>query len=172
MNMETAIQRDHVDDLLEELRGLPAVDLEVEGIIDRLVGLSRRTRRSMEETLTAFDLTHGEFKVLGWLRHGDHSPGQLATNADLSSGAMTNRLDQLERAGLVERRPDPNDRRGIKVSATEKGIETWVAAFAAQAEKEKLLVSALSREEMGELNALLRKLMIAFERAVSDDHIC
>ena len=172
MNMETAIQRDHVDDLLEELRGLPNLDLEVEGILDRIIGLSRRTRRSMEETLTEFDLTHGEFKVLGWLRRGDHSPGQLATNADLSSGAMTNRLDQLERAGLVERRPDPDDRRGIKVSATEKGIETWLAAFAAQAEKEKLIASALSADEKGELNALLRKLMIAFERAVGDDHIC
>ena len=85
---------------------------------------------------------------------------------------MTNRLDQLERAGLVERRPDPDDRRGIKVSATEKGIETWLAAFAAQAEKEKLIASALSADEKGELNALLRKLMIAFERAVGDDHIC
>src|SRR4051794_28968229 len=162
--METAIERDHVDDLLEELVGLPGLDLEVEGILDRIIGLSRRTRRSMEETLTEFDLTHGEFKVLGWLRRGDHSPGQLATNADLSSGAMTNRLDQLERAGLVVRRPDPDDRRGIKVSATEKGIETWLAAFAAQAEKEKLIASALSADEKGELNALLRKLMIAFER--------
>jgi DNA-binding MarR family transcriptional regulator len=172
MNMETAIERDHVDGLLEELRGLPAVDLEVEGILDRIIGLSRRARRSMEETLTAFDLTHGEFKVLGWLRLGDHSPGQLAANADLSSGAMTNRLDQLERAGLVERRPSPDDRRSIRVFATEKGIETWISAFAAQAEKEKLIASALSPDEKGELNALLRKLMIAFERAVADDHAC
>ena len=138
------IQRDHVDDLLEELHGLPNLDLEVEGILDRIIGLSRRTRRSMEETLTEFDLTHGEFKVLGWLRRGDHSPGQLATNADLSSGAMTNRLDQLERAGLVERRPDPNDRRGIQVSATRRASRLWLTAFAAQAEKEKLIASALS----------------------------
>jgi DNA-binding MarR family transcriptional regulator len=170
--MEIAIDRDHVDDLLDELQGLPGLDVAVEGILDRIIGLSRRTRRSMEETLTAFDLTHGEFKVLGWLRKSDHSPGELAANADLSSGAMTNRLDQLENAGLVERRPAPDDRRSIRVFATEKGVETWLAAFAAQAEKEKLIASALSADEKHELNALLRKLMIAFEHAVDDDHIC
>jgi DNA-binding MarR family transcriptional regulator len=171
--MKSTIERDHVDDLLDELRGLPAVDLEVEGILDRIIGLSRRVRRVMEQTLTEeFDLTHGEFKVLGWLRGGDHSPGELAANADLSSGAMTNRIDQLERAGLVERRPDPNDRRGIKVSATQKGIDTWIAAFASQAEKEKLIASALDANEKQELNALLRRLMIAFERAVADNEVC
>jgi DNA-binding MarR family transcriptional regulator len=164
--MKSTIERDHVDDLLEGLRGLPSVDLEVEGILDRIIGLSRRVRRSMEETLTAFDLTHGEFKVLGWLRNGPHSPGELAANADLSSGAMTNRIDQLEQAGLVERKPDPNDRRGIQVSATQKGLDTWIAAFAAQAEKEKLIASALDADEKHELNVLLRRLMVAFERNV------
>jgi DNA-binding MarR family transcriptional regulator len=164
--MKATIERDHVDDLLEGLRGLPSVDLEVEGILDRIIGLSSRVRRSMEETLTEFDLTHGEFKVLGWLRNGPHSPGELAANADLSSGAMTNRIDQLEQAGLVERKPDPNDRRGIQVSATQKGLDTWIAAFAAQAEKEKLIASALDLDEKHELNGLLRRLMLAFERNV------
>ncbi|MDX6505001.1 MAG: hypothetical protein QOE29_2126 [Gaiellaceae bacterium] len=164
--MKSTIERDHVDDLLEGLRGLPSVDLEVEGILDRIIGLSSRVRRSMEETLTEFDLTHGEFKVLGWLRNGPHSPGELAANADLSSGAMTNRIDQLEQAGLVERKPDPNDRRGIQVSATQKGLDTWIAAFAAQAEKEKLIASALDLDEKHELNGLLRRLMLAFERNV------
>jgi DNA-binding MarR family transcriptional regulator len=173
VDMKTSIEpaeRDHVDDLLESLRGLPAVDLEVEGILDRIIGLSRRIRRSMEETLREeFDLTHGEFKVLGWLRTGDRSPGELAANADLSSGAMTNRLDQLERAGLVERRPDPDDRRGIRVSATEKGRQTWIDAFAAQAEKEKRMAATLDPEEKAQLNTLLRRLTLAFERAASGD---
>jgi DNA-binding MarR family transcriptional regulator len=171
--MKTTIERDHVDDLLDELRGLPAVDLEVEGILDRIIGLSRRIRRSMDQTLSEeFDLAHGEFKVLGWLRHGDHSPGELAANAELSSGAMTNRLDQLERAGLVERRPDPNDRRGIRVSATQKGLDLWLAAFASQAEKEKRIVYALSADERRELNAVLRRLMLAFSRVTDDPTVC
>src|SRR4051812_14101724 len=162
--MDETLQRDHIDDILEDLVGLPSVDLEVEGIVDRIIGLSKRIRRSMDKTLTEFGLTHGEYKVLGWLRDRDHSPGELAANAELSSGAMTNRLDQLERGGLVERRPDPSDRRGIQVSATPKGIETWIAAFAAQAEKEKQIASALDDAEKRALNALLRRLMLAYDR--------
>ena len=166
------IERDHVDALLDTLHGLP-VDLEVEGIIDRIAGLDRRVRRSMEETLAEFDLTHGEFKVLGWLRHGPHSPGELAANAELSSGAMTNRIDQLERAGLVERTPDPSDRRGIQVTATQKGLDLWLTAFAAQAEKEKFFASTLSADEKRELNAMLRRLMITLENHVpGDDPAC
>jgi DNA-binding MarR family transcriptional regulator len=85
---------------------------------------------------------------------------------------MTNRLDQLERAGLVERRPDPDDRRGIRVSATEKGQQAWIDAFAAQAEKEKHIASALNPDEKAELNALLRRLMLAFERAAPGSPDC
>jgi DNA-binding MarR family transcriptional regulator len=162
-DIPTDIERDHVDELLDTLDGLP-VDLVVEGIIDRIVGLSRRVRRSMDETLAEFDLTHGEFKVLGWLREGPRSPGELAANAELSSGAMTNRIDQLERAGLVERTPDPNDRRGIQVTATQKGLDLWLTAFAAQAQKEKLFASTLDADEQGQLNSLLRRLMLTLER--------
>jgi DNA-binding MarR family transcriptional regulator len=85
---------------------------------------------------------------------------------------MTNRLDQLERAGLVERRPDPADRRGIQVTMTDKGRETWVAAFAAQAEKEKQIAATFDAGEKAELNALLRRLMLAYERVEAGGPDC
>jgi DNA-binding MarR family transcriptional regulator len=111
--------------------------------------------------------------VLGWLREGPRSPGELATNAELSSGAMTNRIDQLERAGLVERKPDPSDRRGIQVSATQKGLDLWLTAFAAQAEKEKSFASTLGADGKSQLNMLLRRLMITLENRVpGDDPAC
>jgi DNA-binding MarR family transcriptional regulator len=81
---------------------------------------------------------------------------------------MTNRLDRLERAGLVRRLPDPTDRRGIQVELTEKGDKTYVAAFAVQAEKEKIVTAGLKPNEKRELNALLRHLMIAFEKLDGD----
>jgi DNA-binding MarR family transcriptional regulator len=161
------IERDHVDDCLVELVGLPSVDLEVEGIVDRIIGLSRRIRRVMEQTLAEFELTYGEYQVLGWLRDAPgrrRSPGDLAAHAELTSGAMTNRLDQLEGAGLVRRLPDPTDRRSIQVELTDKGLETWTSAFAVQAEKEKLIAAALDSDEKHELNTKLRRLMLAFER--------
>ena len=65
-------------------------------------------------------LTPAEWGVMSRLRLGDEacrsSPGELASDLDLSTGAMTSRLDRLEAAGLVRRLPDPEDRRGVVVA--------------------------------------------------------
>ncbi|MFI5285046.1 MAG: MarR family transcriptional regulator [Candidatus Dormibacteria bacterium] len=45
------------------------------------------------------------------------SPTRLVDSVVLSSGAMTNRIDRVEAPGLVERLPDPDDRRGTLVGA-------------------------------------------------------
>ena len=166
---KTIKQEDHVDRFLEEIRDrLPVLDLRVEGIVDRINGLSRRIKRMMEETLTERSLTWGEWKVLGLLRHSNdsyrRSPGFLAVHAELSSGAMTNRLDRLEEAGLIRRLPDPSDRRGIQVELTEAGIRAYDESTAAQAAKEALVTSALNTKEKDELNALLRRLMLVAEQ--------
>jgi DNA-binding MarR family transcriptional regulator len=161
-------EQDHVDRWLAEHELPGAVDLEVEGIVDRMNGLQRRIRRMLDETLTEFDLSVGEWKVLTHLQldGAPHrkSPGKLAKWADLSSGAMTNRLDRLEEAGLVRRVPDPDDRRGVLVELTDAGRAAWEQSVSAQAEKESLIAAALSVEEKRQLNALLRRLMREFER--------
>lgn len=168
--MAKAVERqDHVDRFLASVRDElpPELDLTVEGIVDRISGIGRRLKRMMEETLAEHDLTWGEHKVLGFLLHQGPpyraSPGRLAEHAELSSGAMTNRLDQLERAGLIRRLPDPSDRRGVQVELSEAGQEAYRKATAAAAANERLLVSALNRRERQQLNVLLRRLMIAFE---------
>jgi DNA-binding MarR family transcriptional regulator len=168
MARATEVQRDHVDRFLESIREeLPDLDLTVEGIVDRINGLSRRIKRLMDETLTERDLTWGEWKVLGLLRRSPEqrrSPGYLAVHAELSSGAMTNRLDNLEKRGLIRRMPDPNDRRGVQVELTEAGSKAYEESTAAQAAKEGLIASALSAKEKDELNNLLRRLMLAAEQ--------
>ncbi len=163
------IQKDHVDRFLESIRDeLPDLNLTVEGIVDRINGLSRRIKRMMDETLNERSLTWGEWKVLGMLRHAGapyrRSPGFLAVHAELSSGAMTNRLDRLEEAGLIRRLPDPNDRRGVLVELTEVGVKAYDESTAAQAAKEALIASALTAKEKEELNHLLRRLMLVAEQ--------
>jgi DNA-binding MarR family transcriptional regulator len=163
-----ATQQDHVDRFLESIKEeLPHLDLAVEGIVDRINGLSRRIKRMMEETLSERSLTWGEWKVLGMLHQagGSHrrSPGYLAVHAELSSGAMTNRLDRLERAGLIRRLPDPNDRRGVQVELTEAGVKAYEESTAAQGAKEALVTSALNAKEKDQLNGLLRRLMLVAE---------
>jgi DNA-binding MarR family transcriptional regulator len=157
-------QQDHVDVFLERWGDRLPVDLETEAIVDRIQGLAKRFRRSMEETLVDFDLTFGEWGMLGHLNWaGPSTPGQLAKKAELSSGAMTNRLDRLEDAGLIRRVPAEHDRRSTVIELTKKGEELWSRAVSAQGEKEALVASALNQREKKELNALLRRLMLVFE---------
>jgi len=162
------VETDHVDRFLATLE-LPGVDLTVEGIVDRIMGISRRLKRSMDDTLSGFDLTWGEWTVLGTLRHEPShraSPGELAKKHELSSGAMTNRLDRLEEAGLVVRVPNADDRRGILVEITDEGMRVWHESVGVQAEKEALITSsALDPDERAELNGFLRRLMLSFERS-------
>jgi DNA-binding MarR family transcriptional regulator len=76
---------------------------------------------------------------------------------------MTNRLDRLEQAGLVRRLPDPDDRRALEVEATDEGRRVYESSVDVQAAKEALIASALDEAEKEQLNALLRRLMLAFE---------
>lgn len=160
-------EQDHIDRFLAE-HDLPGVDPEVEGIVDRINGLRRRFHHIADETLKEQGLGEGEWKVLNSLRLKQppyrRSAGQLARRADLSTGAMTNRLDRLEEAGLVKRVPDPGDRRGVLVELTAKGEEAWAKALGAQAAKESLIAGALTKDDQRRLNELLRRLMREFER--------
>ena len=110
-------EHDKLDDWLDIwTREIPNLDPVTEGIVERIQNLYKDFDRSMEETLTKHDLDRRAFHLLGRLRsYGPpyrRTPGQLAGDMRLSSGAMTNRLDRLEAAGLIRRLPDPNDRRG------------------------------------------------------------
>jgi DNA-binding MarR family transcriptional regulator len=165
-------QRDHVDRFLDEISSdLPAdLDLTVEGIVDRIHGINWRIRKMLDETLEEQGLTNGDWKVLCALRWTGkpyrRSAGDLAKRADLTSGAMTSRLDQLEEQGLIRRRRDPDDRRGVLVELTDKGLKRHHQAIGVQAKKEALLAEALSERDMDQLNALLRRVMLTLEERV------
>jgi DNA-binding MarR family transcriptional regulator len=162
-------QRDHVDRFLDTINfAFPDLDLEVEGIVDRIGGISRRLNRTLDETLGEFGLDTMEYRVLSSLSQGGEpfrsTPGRLAQRMDLSSGAVTNRLDRMEEAGLIRRLPDPGDRRKVVVELTDHGRETYRSAVGVQAQKEALVAAALNEREKAQLNGLLRQLMIEFER--------
>jgi DNA-binding MarR family transcriptional regulator len=162
-------ERDHVDRFLETVNfAFPDIDLEVEGIVDRIGGIGRRLNRTLDATLAEFGLDMTEYRVLSALSQAGEphrsTPGRLAQRMDLSSGAMTNRLDRMEEAGLIRRLPDPGDRRKVVVELTARGQETYRSAVGVQAQKEALFAAALSDREKAQLNGLLRRLMIEFER--------
>ena len=168
--MTKPAERDHVDRFLEEIRAeLPeTIDLVVEGIVDRIQGINWRLRKLLDETLEPYGLASGDWRVLSALRWVGkpyrRSAGELARIADLSSGAMTNRLDQLEKAGFVKRRRDPDDGRGVLVQLTAKGLRLHREAVGVQAEKEALLAKALTAREKAQLESLLRRVMLTLEQ--------
>ena len=159
--------RDSIDDFVERACGIfPGLDPEIEGVVDRVCKLSKRFDTLLDHAVDAFELNKGEYKLLVRLRQLPGfamSPGELGEALDLSSGAMTNRLDRLEAAGLVAREPDPDDRRALIVRLTPEGVRRIDEAVNAEAESEAAVVSVLSPAEQKRLNALLRKLVLSFE---------
>ncbi|MCZ7587371.1 MAG: MarR family transcriptional regulator [Gaiella sp.] len=148
-------------------RELPELDLQIEGIVERVEMIKRYLDRTMQDTLEAYDLSHGEWKLLASLRWAGPpyrgKPGKLAKRLGLSSGAMTNRLDNMEHRGVIRRVDDPDDRRGVIVELTDEGRRLWDETVGVQAEKEAVVGKALTAAERERLNELLRRLMHAFE---------
>ena len=146
---------------------LPDIDLEIEAAVQRINWIFRRLRRRMDETLAEHELSFEEWGLLGHLKLAGapytSTPGKLAEKQGLSTGAMTNRLDRLEQAGLIRRRPDPGDRRSLQIDLTDKGHEAWLQTVHAQAAKEAAIGAALSQRELGQLNQLLRKVLSELE---------
>ena len=162
------MEHDAVDLILEQwARERPDLDASPIGVVGRVSRLSRHLERRLEPVFAEHGLDGGLFDVLATLRRSGPpfrlSPTQLYSTTMLSSGAMTSRLDRLERAGLVARSPDPADRRGIVVELTPAGRRLIDRAFAAHVENEAGLVGALTAREHAELTALLRKLLLSFE---------
>ena len=147
---------------------IPELDRETEGIVERIGALAKRLERSHEETVGQHGISYGEWKVLHYLRRGEpdyrSTPGKLSEHLGLSSGAMTNRLDRLEEEGLVRRLPDPHDRRSVVVELTDAGLERWQKATGRQARVEADIASCLNPKEKAQLDALLRRLLIQFEK--------
>jgi DNA-binding MarR family transcriptional regulator len=140
---------------------LPALPMAVLG---RLYEAAERVMRDHLNPLFAdAGLQPGEFDVLATLRRsGDPymlSPTRLYEAAMISSGGMTNRIDRLERAGLIERRPDPKDRRGKLIALTAAGRRVVDETLTRHVANEKRLLSVLSTAEQEKLNALLKKLI-------------
>ncbi len=173
--MATTDDLDHLDSMLTRWANeIPDMDPLTEGIVERIQSLARSFDRSLEETLAETQLDPRAFKMLGRLRSQGApyrlTPGDLAASMRLSSGAMTNRLDRLEEAGLIRRLPDPNDRRGTLVEPTEAGHAAWDRTIGIQARREAMMASVLTEEDREVLHRLLRHLMRAFPNAWGAAH--
>jgi DNA-binding MarR family transcriptional regulator len=84
----------------------------------------------------------------------------------VTSGTMTNRVDRLATKGLVERMPDPDDKRGVLVRLTDEGRSRVDAALDGLLVQERQLLEALTTSQRESLAAMLRMVVAPFDDEV------
>jgi len=159
---------DHVDMVLAQWRSeRPDLDVSPMGLVGRINRLAMLVTQGMQETWSEYGLSLASFDVLATLRRAGSpyalSPGDLIASTMVSSGTMTNRIDQLEKAGLVERAPNPDDRRSTLIALTPKGFDLIDRTVTAHVATQARLVGGLSEDQFRELDALLRVYLQSFE---------
>jgi DNA-binding MarR family transcriptional regulator len=159
--------RDEVDDLVEAWgRERQDLDLSAVAVFSRISRLARRLELARREAFAAHGMEQWEFDVLASLRRAgvpyELSPGRLVRETLVTSGTMTNRIDRLSTRGLVERYPDPDDRRGVIVRLTRDGKHAVDGAFEALLDAERTLLDDLPARDQKKLASLLRSLLSSF----------
>jgi DNA-binding MarR family transcriptional regulator len=160
--------RDEVDELVEAwARERSDLDLGPVEVFSRISRLARHLDLARRRAFTAHGIESWEFDVLAALRRAgapyELSPGRLVRETLVTSGTMTNRVDRLAGRGLVERLPDPRDRRGVLVRLTPEGKATVDGAFTALLAAERTLLADLPARERTRLAGLLRTLLAPFD---------
>jgi len=159
---------DRVDALRAEwARERPDIDTSPVAVVARIGRAARFLDAGMDEYFGQHGISRPSWDILATLRRSGPpfrlSPTDLYRAVMRTSGAMTRRLDTLERAGWVTRTPDPADRRGIMVELTPEGLALVDTLAEGHVENERRLLASLSDDDQQTLAALLKKLLLAFE---------
>ena len=165
----------HVDMVLEQWRReRPDLDVGPMALTGRLKRIGRHLEREMEKVFAAHDLNLASFDVLATLRRSGGpyrlSPGDLMANTMVTSGTMTHRVDQLVRAGHVERIRNPKDGRSVLIALTDRGLKVIDAAVTDHVANLARLTSGLTGSEAKRLDRLLDRYLAALESA--EDAAC
>ncbi|TCN35310.1 DNA-binding MarR family transcriptional regulator [Kribbella orskensis] len=160
--------RDEVDRLIEAWRReRPDLDVAPMEVLSRVSRLARHLDRARSHAFATHGLESWEFDVLAALRRAGKpyqlSPGRLLKETLVTSGTMTNRVDRLAARGLVERLPDPADRRGVLVQLTDAGRDSVDAAMADLLAHERRLLGSISERDQAKIARVLRELVGPFD---------
>ena len=160
--------RDEVDRIVDAwLRERPDLDFAPLQVLSRVDRLSRHLDRARRGAFERSDLDSWEFDVLAALRRAGTpyqlSPKSLLQQTLVSSGTMTNRIDRLVARGLVERRTDPHDGRGILVVMSAAGRSRVDTAITRLVAEEAELLDAMAAGDRDVLAGLLKQLILDFD---------
>jgi DNA-binding MarR family transcriptional regulator len=133
--------------------------VEEESLSDAFWAVARSLRHRTRETLSPWDITPSQSRALDVLiRHGESRLSVLAEHLRIAARSATEVVDDLQERGLVERRPDPDDRRATLVALTPAGAETGKAIRAARQTEAERFFGTLSETDRADLSRILRSL--------------
>jgi DNA-binding MarR family transcriptional regulator len=159
---------DHIDRIVEQWhRERPDLDVAPLALLGRLLRVAQLAERELAAGLAEYELQPGWCDLLAALRRAgppyELNPTQLMRTTLLSSGGITKRLDRIAETELIERRPDPNDRRGILVKLTRRGHSDIDKLIAVHVANEERLLQSLKQPERRALDNALRHLLATLE---------
>jgi DNA-binding MarR family transcriptional regulator len=145
----------------------PDLDVSASAVVARVSRLAELLDPAIEAALAPHGISRGEFDVLGALRRsgpaGTLALGTLAGRVFRTAGTMSVRVDRLAERGLVSRRPDPADGRGVLVELTPAGRAVVDAALADHLANQERLLAPLDTAERARLAGLLARLLAPLE---------
>lgn len=161
-------ERDHVEGVLAEWRReQPGLDTSPVAVVARIGRAAALLDRGMNANFARFGLNRTDWDALASLRRAGapyrRSPTELYRALMRTSGGITHIVDRLEQDGLVDRVPDPADRRGLLVRLSRKGRALVDRVGPTHLDTERRMLASLTKQEQAELARLLRKLLIGLE---------
>jgi len=130
-----------------------------EALSEAFWSVARQLRDTSQETLAPWDITPSHLRALRVLRrHGMMRLSELSDHLRIAPRSTTEVVDALESRGLVQRRPDPGDRRATLVEVTEHGASVLDAIRAARGTEAERVFGRLSQTDRAHLARILRKL--------------
>ncbi len=163
-----ARERDAVDAILDQWAAeRPDVDVTAIAIIGRISRIEKRLAAELARVFATHGLESWEYDVLATLRRSgppfELTVGEMLASMMLASGTITHRIDRLESRDLVERRPDANDGRVVRVRLTRTGRTLVDRTIVDHAANEARLLSGLTPREQEQLAVLLRRLHLSID---------
>lgn len=150
----------------------PDIDVSSVGIISRLWRVSRHLERERKDRLAELGTDRVTLDVLAMLRRSGppyrRTAGELTQSSLITSGGVSQRLDKLERAGLITRHIHPEDRRRIEVQLTPEGMKLVDGVLSDLMAHENELLAVLSERDRTDLRRLLKILLAEFEHPDED----
>lgn len=138
----------------------------VQRVITGLYGVTKKLDQWYARQLADLDLTQGEWAVVAALAKAGAdclTPSQLAEHTSVAPSSMTHRLDKMAERGLVERRPDEDNRTRILVSLTPEGRELFTQSIRESDVVESDVLRGLTAADRDELARLLEVVITSLD---------